>query len=328
MIINLSNSITYSPIALFVYKRPEHTRRTLESLMQCPEFVNSPLYIFCDGVKKEEDREKVMQTRDLVRSLVGTKAEIIEFSTNQGLAKSIISGVTRLCDKYQRVIVVEDDLVVAPEFLGYLNAALEKYQDEPSVMQVSGYMFPVPELANQTESLFLPFTYSWGWGTWQRAWEKFDIQATGWEVLKIDKNMRLYFNLDDTCDFFDMLNRQMSGEINSWAIRWYWSVFKQNGYIVYPPISYVTNIGLDGSGTHGSWYVDRRLKQTIKPKYLSFIDLPNEIKIKQKNLDFVKKYMRTLQPKYIRLVKKIIKPSLILLIRHQFLAIRDYLLQI
>lgn len=317
--------MNYSPIALFVYKRPEHTRLTLESLMQCPEFTDSPLYVFCDGVKKEEDREKVNQTRALVHSLLNGKAKIIESSENKGLANSIIAGVSNICEIYGRAIVLEDDLVVAPEFLTFLNAALDQYQDQESVMQVSGYMFPIPELIVETEALFLPFTYSWGWATWQRAWSKFDPQSTGWEVLKSDKDMRSRFDLDDSYSLFNMLNQQMSGKIDSWAVRWYWSVFKHNGNVLYPPQSYITNIGLDGSGTHGSWYVSQRLKPIQYQQNLSHFTLPNDIQINEHKFQVIKKYLRSLQPKWVKMLKKFLIPSWIVKLRQCALAIRNYL---
>ncbi|MEH1805668.1 hypothetical protein [Nostoc sp.] len=300
--------MNYSPIALFVYKRPEHTRRTLESLMQCPEFADSPLYIFCDGVKNEKDKEKVMQTRKAVCSIVGTKAEIIESSTNRGLANSIISGVTSLCHEYQRVIVVEDDLVVAPQFLGFLNAALEKYKIESSLMHVTGYMYPIADLKDRTDALFLPFISSWGWGTWKRAWDYFDPQATGWELLNKDKNMRYRFNLDSNYDFFEMLKMQMSGDIDSWAIRWYWSIFKKNGYTVYPPISYVKNIGFDSSGTHGNWTARKYLKELDYPHNTRHINLPNDINISLEEYEIIKKFVLKLNPKWLSFSKKLLKP--------------------
>jgi hypothetical protein len=300
----------YSPIALFVYKRPEHTRRTLESLMQCPEFADSPLYVFCDGAKKEKDQEKVMQAREVVRSLVGTKAEIIESTTNRGLANSIISGVTSLCDQYQRVIVVEDDLVVAPQFLGFLNAALEKYQHEPSVMQVSGHMFSVPEFANRNEAVFLPFTTSWGWATWKRAWDYFDPEACGWDVLKTDKQMQNSFNLDGCFDYFKMLKQQMSGEIDSWAIRWYWSVFKNNGCVVYPPTSYVNNIGIDGSGTHSKFsklYVIKTYRKVNPSISLRIVELPQEIQIIEEDLNKIKEALLRLSNSWMSRLKNGLK---------------------
>ncbi len=296
--------MSYSPIALFVYKRPEHTRRVLESLMQCPEFNDSPLYIFCDGAKKEEDKDKVMQAREVVRSLVGKKAEIIESLTNQGLANSIISGVTRLCDKYSRVIVLEDDLVVAPQFLSFLNAALDKYKDESSVMQVSGYMFPIPEFIDKTEAVFLPFTTSWGWATWKRAWDYFDPEVSGWEVLEDNKQMRYRFNLDGSYDYLKMLKMQISGEIDSWAIRWYWSVFKNHGYVQFPPISYISNIGFDNSGTHKTPLVRWLLKTETELPNSKLVSLPTQIIVRYDEYNAVKKSIQKQNNRLTTLLKK------------------------
>ena len=134
--------MNYSPIALFVYKRPEHTRQTLEALIKCPEFEQSKLYVFCDAAKRSEDEKLVDKTRAVVRALVDNKATIIEESNNKGLVNSIISGVTKLVNEFGKVIVLEDDLIVSPGFLQYMNQALEIYQNENRVMQISGYMFP------------------------------------------------------------------------------------------------------------------------------------------------------------------------------------------
>jgi hypothetical protein len=245
--------MNYAPIAIFVYKRPDHTRQTIEALIHCPEFVQSPLYVFSDGAKKPEDQASIDETRAVVRSIVGEKANMIEAVENQGLANSIIAGVSKLLNEYDQVIVLEDDLIVSPGFLQYMNAALEVYKNEPLVMNISGYMYPIPKFAERTEAMFLPFISSWGWATWRRSWEYFDPQATGWEVLQADKETRSRFDLNDSFDYSDMLEKQMTGKLDSWAIRWYWSVFKNHGLTLFPPVSHVRNIGFDGSGSHGSF---------------------------------------------------------------------------
>jgi hypothetical protein len=294
----------YAPIALFIYKRPEHTRRTLESLMQCPEFADSPLYVFCDGAKNEKDEDKVIQTRNLVRSMLGEQTEIIESSKNKGLAKSIISGVTYLCEKYSRVIVVEDDLIVSPEFLRFLNAALNKYEYETSVMQVSGYMFPVKAFANRNEAMFLPFSSSWGWATWKRAWDYFNLDASGWEVLRTNKQIQNRFNLDGSYDYFQMLQMQMAGKIDSWAIRWYWSIFNKNGYVLFPAQSYVSNIGFDLTGTHknivGRWLLQI---ETYLPSSSNF-SLPIDIDVKEDEYHLVKKTIKSMNNKKLNIAIK------------------------
>jgi SAM-dependent methyltransferase len=118
-------------------------------------------------------------------------------------------------------------------------------------MQVSGYQFPLdPPLHDK--SLFLGFPTSWGWGTWARAWKRFDADARGYETLKNDSAARHRFDLDGSYPYFAMLERQLAGDIDSWAIRWHLSVFMHQGLVLYPGRSLVRNIGFDGSGTHGA----------------------------------------------------------------------------
>jgi len=281
-----------APIAVFIYNRPNHTRRALKSLQCCFGFSESPLYIFCDGPKTEGDND-VQEARNVAKCLIGDHAVLIESAFNQGLANSIVKGVSRLCREYGKVIVIEDDLLVAPSFLNYMNDALELYEYEESVMQVSGHMFSVPKMAGKQEAFFLPFTTSWGWATWKRAWDSFDLEATGWEQLKTDKKLRFQFNLDNSYDYYSMLEKQMTGRIDSWAIRWYWSVFQHDGLVLYPPLSLIENIGFDGTGTHG-WRSARliNVKRDVKEICTQQCRFPSSLKINASDFKCVKEILQ------------------------------------
>jgi len=268
--------MTYAPIALFIFNRPDHTRQTIESLKKCPEYGDSPLYIFCDGPRSSAEQLIVRQARNAARYLVENKAIFVESDVNKGLANSIIEGVGYLCGKYGRVIVVEDDLIVSQAFLTYLNAALEKYADYEKVMQISAHMFPVQKFSTKLDAFFLPFTTSWGWATWQRSWKQFDSEVIDWQSLKTDPQVRKRFNLDGTYDYYSMLKNQMAGKIDSWAIRWYWFVFKCDGVVLFPPRSYVNNIGFDGSGTHG-WRLTRLIWGKTKQPENQLVTLVDSI---------------------------------------------------
>lgn len=240
----------YAPIALFVYNRPNHTAKTLDFLCRCRGSSQSMLFVFSDGPKKPEDEVLVAETREVIRkSHWPGKTYIIESLGNKGLANSIISGVTKLVDEYDRVIVLEDDLLVAPCFLEYMNHSLERYAQEEKVLQVSGYMFPV-NIDSVEDTFFMPQAPSWGWATWKRAWDLFDENAKDYKTLLTDKSMRKKFDLNGSYPYTDMMVRQMEGKIDSWAIRWYWSFFKAEGLCLFPKKSLVINIGMDGSGTH------------------------------------------------------------------------------
>lgn len=240
-----------APIAIFCYRRPDHLRRTLQSLMQCEGFEGSPVFVFGDGPRNESEQASVEATRVVAHELLSHCAEYHFSDANRGLSTSVITGIDAVLKRFDRVVVIEDDLELSPGFLLYMNAALERYEAEERVFQVSGYMFDAPEINGKQDAVFLPFTISWGWATWRRAWQVFDAEASGWECLLSDSVIRKSFNIDGTYDFSSMLVRQMFGFGDSWAVRWCWSVFGRQGVTLYPPATMVRNTGFDGSGTHG-----------------------------------------------------------------------------
>ena len=169
---------------------------------------------------------------------------------NRGLAASIIDGVSRLSSAHGRVIVVEDDLAVAPVFLDFLNRSLDRYADSAQVMQISGHMFSVDLKLGQSDAVFLPFTTSWGWATWERAWRHFDPGMASFDRLAGNAALRKRFDLNNAYPYFSMLKKQKAGQVDSWAIRWYLSVFMRDGLALFPRRSLVDNEGFDGSGTN------------------------------------------------------------------------------
>ncbi|MFC5498386.1 glycosyltransferase family 2 protein [Caenimonas terrae] len=239
--------MTNAPIALFIFKRPEHTRRTLESLAQNSEFHHSPLFIYCDGARNVSEVEAVETTRKLVRGWPHPDKTLIERDHNWGLAKSIIEGVTVQCDLHGKVIVVEDDLVVSPHYLSYMNAALVKYQDDDRVISVHGYSYPIDNLP---EAFFIKGASCWGWATWKRGWDLFepDGQKLYDELKRL--NLMHRFNILGAFPYMRMLHDQILGRNNSWAIRWYASAFIKGKLTLHPGKSLVSNIGLDGTGDH------------------------------------------------------------------------------
>lgn len=239
-----------APIALFVYNRPYHTQQTVEALLLNPLAKQSDLYIFSDAAKNEVANTAVAEVRNYIKQIRGFNTiEIIEREKNWGLANSVIDGVTRLCKDFGKVIVLEDDLVVSPHFLEYMNTGLDRYQSDEKVMQIAGYMFPV-ELNTHDDALFLPLTSSWGWATWERSWQQFDTHSKGYDLLSNNLSLRKSFDLGQKYPYFKMLESQKLQKIDSWAIRWYLSVFLLKGLVLYPKKSLVENYGFDGSGVN------------------------------------------------------------------------------
>ncbi len=295
-----------APILLFVYNRPEHTHRCIESLKRNSLATDSTLYIYADGAKNNIQQAAVNEVRSYIHTICGFKETIIiERDENWGLARNIIDGVTTQVNQYGRVIVLEDDLVVAPYFLQFMNDALETYQDEPKVGHIQACDFTQdPSLP---DTFLIKWTGSWGWATWDRAWKHFN--PNGKELLQELEQGKLThtFDFNGKYGFTRMLRRQIEGKNNSWAIRWNASLFLKDILSLNVGRSLVQNEGFDGSGTNcggGGLYAS----------HLHLAPLPVEkISPVQENLKarqaFVRYYGRTnsFWAKAIRRIKRTLK---------------------
>lgn len=137
-----------APIVLFTYNRPTHTARTLKSLMQNTLTQQSDLFIYSDAPKDSKARHKVTRTREYLRAFKTRYTQafqsitIIEREHNFGLADSIIDGVTRIIEQYDKIIVLEDDILVSPVFLDYMNDALSRYEQHSNVWAINAQRTP------------------------------------------------------------------------------------------------------------------------------------------------------------------------------------------
>ncbi|MEO7211851.1 sugar transferase [Mucilaginibacter sp.] len=276
-----------APIALFAYNRPGHTRRTIEALQKNLLAAESRMFIFCDGAKTEADNAAVEQVKQIAHATSGfLSVKVIERKQNLGLANSIISGVTQLVKEYGTAIVFEDDLISSPHTLQYFNDALERYASEEKVMHISAYMLPIA-LDNLTETFFFRAAFSWGWATWARAWDNFEPDVDKL-MQQFDKEKTSQFSIEHTMNFWKQMLDFKAGRNNSWAIRWYASVFLKQGLTLNPLHSLVHNIGHDGSGTHSN--IENTYQVQIAQKRVKYF--PNVIKEDKKAYEAIKHFLK------------------------------------
>lgn len=237
-----------APIAVFVYRRPAHTRRMLASLLANPEARDAAITVYCDGPRGDDDERDVIATRNVIHEMVPADARVVFRKSNLGLAGSVIEGVTEQCGEYGRVVVVEDDLVLSPAAIRYFNAALNAYRDVNRVMHIAGYMFPVRR--RLPPSFFYRETSCWGWATWRRAWDRFEPDVSIIQDNLLKRSLVRSFDIRGSGHYWEMLEMQRRGELDSWAVRWYGSVFMHGGLALHPSRPLVQNEGFDGTGVH------------------------------------------------------------------------------
>lgn len=248
-----------APLVIFVYNRLKITQQMLNAINQNALVTETDLFIFSDGPKREDDVEKVWLVRkcihDFAKSNNFKSVTIIEAENNKGLANSIIGGVTEVIQRYGRVIVLEDDLLTATNFLEFMNECLDFYERNEKIWSIGGTTYKLNAFRDYYHDVYACYRgESCGWATWIDRWNKVDWQVSDFEELLKDWKKRRQFKRGGQ-DMVEALKRQMQGKTDSWAIRWCYQESKENMFTILPVKSLIKNIGWDGSGTHSD--VDR-----------------------------------------------------------------------
>lgn len=279
-----------TPIILFIYNRPDHTKQTLEALSNNTLASQSDLFIFADGPKNtasKEQLESIKQTRKVAASENWCKSvTLIESETNKGLARSIIEGVTEIINKYGKAIILEDDIITGKYFLEYMNEALEKYQGNKEVWHVTGWRDPIKH-TKKNKAYFYPTMDCWSWATWADRWQYFKKDPLYYKSI-FSPQMIESFNVDNTDKgMFSQIEDNITGKINTWAIFWYATIFVNNGLCLGPTKSLCKNIGFDNSGVHCGTNSAEEIIETIDNKIQVF---PKKIELDKKEFSKNKKF--------------------------------------
>jgi hypothetical protein len=272
---------------VFAFNRPVHLKKTLSALSKNIGAKDSNLYLFVDGPRNSEDRRTINACIKVGNEFSDNfkTFEVKQSHVNNGLANSIIFGITHVLQNHPKVIVVEDDLVTSPYFLDFINRGLERYQNEKDVASIHGFVLPFTNPIS--EPFFMKGADCWGWGTWSNRWELFNPDGQVLLEELRSKNLIDEFNLDGSYSFSEMLENQIAGKNNSWAIRWHASMFLRNKLTLYPAQTYVENIGFDGSGTHTG-----ETSIFYSPVSQASQDLPMEMTVSEEGFKEMSKWYR------------------------------------
>jgi hypothetical protein len=236
-----------APIAIFAFNRPESLRLMLDSLKKNPLFNESDIYIFIDGPRNEQDKILIAKVTTLAHTITDN---VFVSDVNKGLSASIISGITKVINKYGKVIVLEDDLRLMPGFLKYMNEGLDQNENDSKIFSICGYGLKIDKPINYIGDVYLGIrSSSWGWATWQDRWDSIDWDVADWDNLSSNRSLQHEFNKGGS-DMYGMLRGYMTRQNNSWAIRYCYSQFKQGRYSIHPFLSFVDNDGYGENATN------------------------------------------------------------------------------
>ena len=257
------NKKKLAPVLITAFNRDFHFNETLKELSKNDEAKNTCLYISIDGWIDEEDKKKQENIIKFAKKYSNKylSLKIQQQSKNLGLSKNITESITNIINQHGKIIVVEDDIIVSRAFLKFMNDSLNYYEKKKKIWHIAAYNI-VNDKKKLNEIFLLRLMNCWGWGTWKDRW--FYYEKNPKKIIEnFSKQQINDFNLCATNVYWDQIIDNYEGTINTWAIFWYATIFKNSGLCVNPWFSYTKNIGFDGTGVHYKKDISKNLNQEL-----------------------------------------------------------------
>jgi hypothetical protein len=238
-----------TPIAFFIFRRPDLTTQVFEAIRQAKP---KKLLVVADGPRNESEAILCQQARAVIET-VDWDCEILRnyVDENLGCRKRVSSGLDWVFAQVEEAIVLEDDCLPSPSFFSFCQTLLERYRYDERIMNISGDNFQRNQTRNQCSYHFSRYPHIWGWATWRRAWQHYDVDMKLW----IDfKSSRLFKDMFDTkyewLYWSNIFDDVYMGKIDTWDYQWYFCCWSQSALSVEPSVNLVSNLGFREDGTH------------------------------------------------------------------------------
>ena len=231
----------------------------------------SNILVAIDGPRLNCDAEKrlVKLTQETVAQIDWpAKIETLFRNDNLGIRKAIPDAVSWAISKYGKVVVIEDDVVVGPQFINFASTMLDVFAGEPKIGQINGYnIAPVSAITDSTMDIrFSKYTSSYAWATWDRAWSDYDDSMEWATNCTIGELQELYLSLSGAMVWRTHFQDAASGAVDTWAYRWLATLWAKKRICVSPNRNLIEYRGFEG-GTH------TKAKVSWTPLPISEIDL-------------------------------------------------------
>lgn len=242
-----------APVLIVTYDRLEHLRKTVVSLRGNAQAEKTDLFIASDFQRSESEASKVTAVRDYLEQIDGFRSlTVFAREKNYGVVENCNLALQTILKKFDRFIVMNDDLVTAPGFLTFINDAFDRFGANERVFSITGYCPPIEIPSSyQHDGFFLPRMSAWGCGITKDRYESVrEISRKDFDDFAANKRLSRAFIKGGGKDLMVMLKKVAYGSLDAWDLRCMYTQFMENQHTIYPTQSLVQNIGFDGTGMH------------------------------------------------------------------------------
>jgi len=240
-----------TPILFIVFNRPKQTKKVFESIKSAKP---NQLYIAADGARKNNitDIRNCKLVREIIKNIDWEcNVKYLISDENLGCKLAVSGAINWFFKNVEEGIILEDDCLPIDGFYNFCSTLLEKYRNDKEVMHIGGTNFQLNNSDSNQSYYFSRITHIWGWATWRRAWEKYDVNIKTYDTILLKEMFEKYaFNKQSFYYWLNAFNNVRKNKINTWDYQWTYAVWKENGLAINPNKNLVSNIGFDSDSTH------------------------------------------------------------------------------
>jgi len=301
-----------SAVALIIFNRPECTALTLAAIREARP---SRLFVIADGPRADrpDDPEKCAAARKVVDEGIDWPCVVERNYSDRNLGCGIrpATGLTWAFSRSDRLVILEDDCVPDPSFFWFCDEMLERYANDARVGQISGCPCHFSEIKRPTSYIFSRNGPCWGWASWRRAWDCYDISMASWprfvESGVIDALGRNRAERARRLSLYEGLYKSQRTDV--WDYQWSYAKTLQGMLSIIPCRNLIENVGFDGAGTHfapGSKFGLVRLGLERPLKHPEFV-LPDGNFDRAYSAEFIATHGAPLWRRAVRKVRRLLK---------------------
>jgi hypothetical protein len=142
-------------------------------------------------------------------------------------------------------IILEDDCLPDGSFFRFCSELLTHYRHHASVMHISGSNWNPGGVHGAASYFFSKYPNIWGWATWRRAWQHYDVEMRSWPAQKSNLiRSKLFASRNEFKCWQDFFNAMHTKQVDTWDTQWIYAVWENGGTCATPKHNLVKNIGM------------------------------------------------------------------------------------
>lgn len=247
----MQNYHTKSPILFLIFNRPDCTNLVFEQIRRVKP---SQLYIAADGARSniEGEDDNCQKTREISNKVDwDCELKLLFRTKNLGCKYAVSSAIDWFFENEEQGIILEDDCLPTQDFFIFCDQMLSYYKYDSRIYHIGGSNLQMGNIRGNTSYYFSNLTHVWGWASWRRAWQDYNVELSNYKELDTEKMFNSIFHDAYLSKNWNLIFLELlENKIDTWDFQWAITNMFNNGLSIIPNNNLISNIGFGQDATH------------------------------------------------------------------------------